>query len=68
MDDADLIKRTAALLTAGRWCNLKCELSGGAVIERGRVKYWSRFLRVIDAEFPQRAAKTEIPAEAASAP
>ena len=60
MEDAALIERAWPLLTAGRACILKCELCGHAVTEAGRVKYWSRFLRVVEAEFPQRGgAKKE---------
>ena len=55
MDDPDLIERSWPMLTAGRAVVLKCELCGHAVEERGRIKYWTRFLRVIEAEFPNRA-------------
>lgn len=77
MEEPSLIERAAGMLTAGRPCILKCELSGAAVREHGRLKYWSRFLRVVEAEFPQRGGvkkeevkagdKTATPVEAASA-
>jgi hypothetical protein len=75
MDDAALIERHWTFLTSGRPCILECKLSGLPVVEHGRVKYWSRFLRVVAAEFPNRGGakkdeakadeKTSTPAEAA---
>lgn len=69
VEDGGLIERVKALLTSGRACILKCELAGAPVTEHGRLKYWSRFLRVVDAEFPNRggAKKDEAKADDAKA-
>jgi hypothetical protein len=73
LEEPSLTEKVWTLLTAGRACILRCELSGAPVMEHGRLKYWSRFLRVVDAEFPNRGgakkdeAKPEAPAEAAKA-
>lgn len=77
IEDDTLIARSEPYLTSGRPVILKCELSGRPYEERGVQKSWTKFLRVVAAEFPQRSApkkdegkaddKSSAPAEAASA-
>lgn len=75
--DEGLIARASALLTAGRACTLRCELDGRPFIGTGGVqKGWSRFLKVIEAEFPDRSSPKKedekldekAPVEAANGP
>lgn len=70
IEDPSLIERAYGLLTAGRACTLRCELDGRPFVGKGDVqKGWSRFLKVLEAEFPDRSSpkKEDVsaPAEAA---
>lgn len=53
-EEADLIERCDGLLTAGRAVVLSAILSGRIYEERGVQKGWTRFLKVLAAEFPAR--------------